>query len=170
MTMSDLRSVAADEIGTTIMQTIEQSFGRHLDESSARHIGEVASRGRSAADSRRGQSTASGSRPRRHSTRSRAEDHDRRLQNDDSSRRWTNGAGDEIESSTWHHVVYWGSRQAGSLQGIFPYLINGKTVGVRGELHLNEWDQDGERRYRTEIHTRDVTLLSGTKPDPSELD
>ena len=42
MTMSDLGSVAADGIGTTIMQTIEQSFGRHLDDNSARHVGEVA--------------------------------------------------------------------------------------------------------------------------------
>ena len=25
-------------------------------------------------------------------------------------RRSTNSAGDTIESSTWHHIVYWGSR------------------------------------------------------------
>ena len=85
-------------------------------------------------------------------------------------RRWTTDAGDEIESSTWHYIVYWGSRKTRSLEGIFPYLISGKTVGVRGELHLNERNDDGERRYRTEVRTRDVTVLSGTMPGPSELD
>ncbi|MCY4506816.1 MAG: single-stranded DNA-binding protein [Acidobacteria bacterium] len=85
-------------------------------------------------------------------------------------RRSTNSAGDTIESSTWHHIVYWGSRKPDSLKRIFAYLIQGKTVGVQGEIHLNEWDHNGERRYRTEIHTRAVTLLSGTEPKPSDLE
>ena len=87
------------------------------------------------------------------------------------TRRCTNDDGDAIESDTWHHIVYWGTRKPKSLKGIFPYLIQGRVVGVRGEIHLNEWEHDGEPLPDRDPHPLgDAPERNEAPPSPLRLD
>ena len=54
--------------------------------------------------------------------------------------------GDWKEKTDWHDVVLWrGDRVA-------QYLTKGKKVFIEGRLQTRSWeDQNGEKRYRTEV-------------------
>lgn len=54
--------------------------------------------------------------------------------------------GEFSEKTDWHDIVLWrGERVA-------PYLTKGKKVFVEGRLQTRSWeDQNGQKRYRTEV-------------------
>ena len=54
--------------------------------------------------------------------------------------------GEYSDRTDWHDVVLWrGERVA-------PYLLKGKKVFVEGRLQTRSWeDQNGQKRYRTEV-------------------
>ncbi len=60
------------------------------------------------------------------------------------------------EETDWHRVVAW--RRLGEVCG--EYLSKGSLVYVEGQLRTRSWeDQDGNRRWTTEVIARDVILL-----------
>jgi single-strand DNA-binding protein len=61
------------------------------------------------------------------------------------------------EKTEWHRVKVLG-KQAESLQ---DYLTKGKQVYVEGRLETRSWDQDGEKKYMTEIIADRIQLLGG---------
>ena len=62
----------------------------------------------------------------------------------------------EPQSRTdWHNVVVWGARA----QGLSKVLSKGTHVLVEGGLRTSSYERDGVRRYKTEVHARDVHLL-----------
>lgn len=65
--------------------------------------------------------------------------------------------GDQWEEETdWHRVVVWG-RQA---EVCSQYLGKGRLVFVEGALRTRSWeDQDGNKRWVTEVHAKDVQML-----------
>ncbi len=65
--------------------------------------------------------------------------------------------GDQWESETdWHRVVAW--RRLGEICG--EYLSKGSMVYVEGMLRTRSWeDQDGNKRWMTEVQARDIILL-----------
>jgi len=66
--------------------------------------------------------------------------------------------GNVQERTEWHQVVTW-SKLA---EICANYLSKGKRVYVEGSLRTSSWeDQDGNKRYRTEINARDVQFLGG---------
>lgn len=70
------------------------------------------------------------------------------------SRRWKQG--DEWQEATdWHNIVLWRSEQLAN------YLLKGKQVYVQGRLETRSWDQDGAKRYITEVVADQVILLGG---------
>ena len=39
------------------------------------------------------------------------------------------------------------------------YLVQGQRVAVMGEVHTRTWEQDGQKRYATEINAEEVEFL-----------
>ena len=62
----------------------------------------------------------------------------------------------EPQSRTdWHSVVVWGARA----QGLSKVLAKGTSVLVEGGLRTSTFEKDGVKRYKTEVHARDIHLL-----------
>lgn len=63
------------------------------------------------------------------------------------------------ERTEWHTVVVWGPRA----EGLARVLNKGSGVLVEGNLRTSSYEKDGQKRYRTEVHARDV-YLTGKRP------
>ena len=63
--------------------------------------------------------------------------------------------GENQERTEWHNIVCFG-RQA---EVASQYLRKGSKVYIEGQLRTNSWEQDGQKKYRTEIHVRDFQML-----------
>ncbi|MBK9258609.1 MAG: single-stranded DNA-binding protein [Polyangiaceae bacterium] len=66
---------------------------------------------------------------------------------------------DLTERTEWHSVVMFGSRA----EGIARVLTKGTCVLVEGTLRTSSYEKDGVKRYRTEIHARDIRF-TGSGP------
>jgi single-strand DNA-binding protein len=56
------------------------------------------------------------------------------------------------ERTEWHTVVVWGNRA----EGLSRVLAKGSGVLIEGTLRTSSYEKDGQKRYRTEVHARDV--------------
>jgi single-strand DNA-binding protein len=66
--------------------------------------------------------------------------------------------GKQQERTEWHNVVAWG--KLAEICG--QYLSKGRQVYVEGGLRTRSWDdQNGNKRYTTEINAREVQFLGG---------
>lgn len=62
----------------------------------------------------------------------------------------------EPQSRTdWHSIVVWGARA----QGLSKVLAKGSAVLVEGGLRTSAFEKDGVKRYKTEVHARDIHLV-----------
>ena len=72
--------------------------------------------------------------------------------------RWTDKSGQKQEATEWHRVVLFG-RQAEVAQ---QYLTKGRQVFIEGRIRTRQWqDQQGQKRYSTEIVCTNMQLLGG---------
>ena len=65
--------------------------------------------------------------------------------------------GEKKELTEWHRVVAF--RRLGEICG--QYLSKGRQVYVEGRLQTRSWEQDGVKRYMTEIVANEVQFLGG---------
>ena len=66
-------------------------------------------------------------------------------------------SGERQERTEWHSVVAWDKLA----QICGEYLHKGKMVYVEGSLQTRSWDdQNGQKRYKTEIKAHNVLMLS----------
>jgi single-strand DNA-binding protein len=56
------------------------------------------------------------------------------------------------ERTEWHTVVVWGNRA----EALSRLLTKGTALLVEGTLRTSTYEKDGQTRYRTEVHARDV--------------
>ncbi|MCW9054854.1 MAG: single-stranded DNA-binding protein [Candidatus Pacebacteria bacterium] len=63
------------------------------------------------------------------------------------NRVWKDKDGQKQESSEFHNVVVFGRQAETSAQ----YLKKGNGVFIEGRLQTRSWEQDGQKKYRTEI-------------------
>lgn len=63
------------------------------------------------------------------------------------NRVWKDQDGNKKESADYHNVVVFGRQAETSAQ----YLKKGQTVFVEGRIQTRSWEQNGEKKYRTEI-------------------
>ena len=75
-----------------------------------------------------------------------------------------------VDEAHFFDAVVWGK----TAESLSPYLTKGKQIGLEGELRQNRWEQDGQRRSKVEIFTRNIQLLGsrggdgmGAGPSPS---
>ena len=72
------------------------------------------------------------------------------------NRFFTTSEGERKRETEWFDVVTW-DRQAESCN---QFLTKGQRVYVEGRLRTRSWDgQDGQRRFRVEIHANRVIFL-----------
>jgi len=72
------------------------------------------------------------------------------------NRRWKDQqSGEWKEETEWHNVVLWRS------ENLANYLTKGKQVYVEGRLQTRNYEQDGQKKFFTEIVCDDVILLGG---------
>ena len=65
---------------------------------------------------------------------------------------------DAEPETDWHNVVVWN----GTAEAVNEYVSKGQRIYVAGRLVHNSWEgDDGQRRYRTEIHANEVVFLDG---------
>lgn len=75
------------------------------------------------------------------------------------SENWKDRDGQKQERTEWHKVVVWG--KLAELCG--KYLSKGRQVYVEGRLQTRSWeDQQGQKKYTTEIVANTVQFLGGT--------
>ncbi len=55
--------------------------------------------------------------------------------------------GNKQESTEWHNIVVFGRQAETSAQ----YLHKGDSALIEGRLQTRSWEQDGQKKYRTEI-------------------
>jgi single-strand DNA-binding protein len=55
----------------------------------------------------------------------------------------------------WHNLVAW-SKLADVVE---QYVTKGKQLYIEGQIRTRSWEQDGQKRYRTEVHIQEMELL-----------
>jgi len=63
------------------------------------------------------------------------------------SKKWKNKQGQDQEKTEWHRVIAW--RKAA--ETICKFLQKGDMIYVEGELQTRTWEENGAKRYATEI-------------------
>lgn len=79
---------------------------------------------------------------------------------------WLDKNKESQERTEWHSVVVWGARA----EALGKILAKGSHVVVEGGLRTSSFEKDGVKKYRTEIHAREVFLTSSRRsvPPPDE--
>jgi single-strand DNA-binding protein len=67
--------------------------------------------------------------------------------------------GERITTTEWHNVVV-RNKLAELCE---KFLSKGDRVYVEGRIKTRQWDQDGVKRYTTEIHAQEMTFLNTKK-------
>ncbi|MCG8320155.1 MAG: single-stranded DNA-binding protein [Cytophagales bacterium] len=68
-----------------------------------------------------------------------------------------NSAGEKIEETQWHNVVAWG--KIGEIAG--KYLKKGSEVAIEGKLIHRVYENNGEKKYFTEISMNEMVMVGG---------
>jgi single-strand DNA-binding protein len=88
------------------------------------------------------------------------------------TRKWTDKEGGRQSQTEWHNIVCFG--RLAEIAG--QYLTKGKQVYVEGRIQTRSWEQNGEKKYRTEIVADNFQMLGsrgdsgGSPPDSAYTD
>ena len=66
-------------------------------------------------------------------------------------------SGQKVEQVEYHNVVLW--RKLAEIAN--QYLKKGQRVYIEGRLQTRSWDQDGQKKYKTEIVADNMIMLDG---------
>jgi single-strand DNA-binding protein len=57
----------------------------------------------------------------------------------------------------WHNLVAW----RGLAEVVEKYVTKGKQLYIEGQIRTRNYEQDGQKKYFTEIHVEEMELLGG---------
>ena len=78
---------------------------------------------------------------------------------------WKDQEGNQKDRTDWHRVVAWGKLA----EIIGEYLKKGSSVYLEGRLQTRSWDdQNGLKRYITEVVATDMEMLGKKESDSGE--
>ncbi|HOF45575.1 MAG TPA: single-stranded DNA-binding protein [Bacteroidales bacterium] len=63
--------------------------------------------------------------------------------------------GNKIENTEWHNIICW--RNLAEIAE--KYLTKGKLIYVEGKIKTRSWEENGAKRYITEIEANTFTML-----------
>lgn len=72
------------------------------------------------------------------------------------SETWNDKNGQKQERTEWHRITVWG--KLAEICG--KYLSKGKMVYVEGKLQTRSWEDNGQKKYATDIVASTVQFLS----------
>ena len=71
---------------------------------------------------------------------------------------------DAEDETDWHTVVVWNKLA----EAVNDYVTKGQRLYVSGRLVHSSWEgDDGQRRYRTEVHAQDLVFLDSANGQPA---
>lgn len=73
----------------------------------------------------------------------------------------------------WHNIVAWGK----TAEVCERWIRKGKQLYIEGNIRTRTYEQDGQRKYFTEIHVQQMEMLGGpggggggpSRPDTEEM-
>ncbi len=69
-------------------------------------------------------------------------------------------SGEQQERTEWHNIVCFA--RLAEVAG--EYLKKGSKVYIEGQLRTSSWEQDGQKKYRTEVNARELQMLDSKAP------
>ena len=57
----------------------------------------------------------------------------------------------------WHNIVAW----SGLADVVERYVTKGKQLYIEGRIRTRSYEQDGQKKYFTEIHVSEMEMLGG---------
>lgn len=75
------------------------------------------------------------------------------------SENFSDKSGAKQERTEWHRITAWG--KLAEICG--QYLQKGQMVYIEGKIRTDTWEQDGQKRYATEIVADTMRMLSQGK-------
>ena len=81
------------------------------------------------------------------------------------SESYKNKEGQRVDTTEWHNVVLW----RGLADVAERFLKKGNQVYIEGKIKTRSYEQDGQKRYITEIVADNMTMLGGRR-DQSEAE
>ena len=57
----------------------------------------------------------------------------------------------------WHNIVAWDRL----VDVVENYVTKGKQLYIEGQIRTRKYEVDGQTKYRTEVHVRELELLGG---------
>ena len=83
------------------------------------------------------------------------------------SESWRDRSTQEMQDRTeWHNVVCFA--RLGEIAS--EYLKKGSKVYIEGALRTSSWEQEGNKRYRTEVIAREMQMLDSRGSNPTSYD
>jgi len=83
------------------------------------------------------------------------------------SESWTDKSGERQERAEWHRIVLW--RRLAEIAG--QYLKKGSKIYIEGKLQTRSWeDQNGQKRYTTEVVANSMEMLDGGQAAAADVD
>jgi single-strand DNA-binding protein len=84
------------------------------------------------------------------------------------SERYTDKSGQKQERTEWHNIVAWGP-QADVIE---KYVAKGKQLYIEGQIRSRSWEQEGVKRYATDINLSSFVFVgsnkeAGSAPSPA---
>lgn len=81
------------------------------------------------------------------------------------SESYKNKNGERVEQTEWHRIVLW----RGLAEVVEKYVKKGTQLYIEGRLQTRNWeDQNGNKRYTTEIVADNMKMLSRRSDRPAE--
>ena len=77
------------------------------------------------------------------------------------SENWVDKGGQKQERTEWHRIVVWG--KLAEICG--KYLAKGRQVYVEGKLQTRSWEDNGQKKYSTEIVASTVQFLGSANTE-----
>ena len=76
------------------------------------------------------------------------------------SEKWKDkDSGKDRENTEWHNIVLWNQLAKFTKD----YLEKGDKVYVEGKLKTRDWEEDGKKRYKTEIIASQIQSMGSPK-------
>ena len=80
------------------------------------------------------------------------------------SRKWRDKQTNELKESTnWHRIVLWDKQAELAKQ----YLTKGSSVYIEGRIETRSWDDNGVKKYMTEIIGQQLQFLTKRSDQPT---
>lgn len=61
----------------------------------------------------------------------------------------------------WHNIVAWGKLA----EVCDRYVTKGKQLYIEGSIRTRSYEQDGQKKYFTEVHAREIEFLGSRQGD-----